>query len=482
MNEKKIIFECPLSFSLMNDNQQVLAKGSAHAQIDKEHLTILSDAGDARVFPLRELVQIEDQEYHLFLPFTFNQQLNLFNLGYKFEDFTKTLSKCHHEIIMQDMLVKENIRKKDITAEYARFNEKGEKIRQGKCELRIFETTLAVLPEKGDIIRLPLGNIRDLQPEDYGLSVNMDFGEKVVLSQMGTQLDPFKKILSDTLSKLSSKTQTFLQGLLPETDAPTIYKVSHLLKEGRIAARKDIEVISAPVWTGIEKKIALSPLGDEYDFLKPLGRQDKIGVGFKRGLLAGDESDYFWFLIPIYGTQPGEPGNAVVLEAGLIRLPKEGEEGETGEEGEVEESVEDEVEVAEGQENETAEDLLKQEGKATYFFRIVSREAYAALKDKTELDRKYDEFILSFNRCMQEVNFRREPIYLPEKRLDEPRYVKYRYALKRLPELRKLRELFIGRVFHQSQEQWRKDTLALLAFNTQSRNDLEKWQKGEKGE
>lgn len=470
MDEKKIIFECPLSFSLLNDDQQVQTKGSARAQIDKEHLTILSDAGDALVFPLRELLQIEDQEYHLFLPFTFNQQLNLFNLGFKFEDFTRTLSKCHHEIIMQDMLVKENIRKKDVTAEYARFNEKGEKGRQGKCELRIFETTLAVLPEKGDIIRLPLGNIRDLRPENYGLAVNMESGEKVVLSQMGTQLDPFKKVLSDILSNLSLKTQTFLQGLLPETDAPTIYKVSHLLKEGRIAARKDIETISAPVWTGIEKKIALSPLGDEYDFLKPMGRQDKIGVGFKRGLLGGDESDYFWFLIPIYGGKPGEPGNAAVLEAGLIRLPKEGE---------VDESVEDAAEMGESEENAAAEDLLKQEGKATYFFRIVSRETYASLKDKTELDMKYDEFISSFNRCMQEVNFRREPIYLPEKRLDEPRYVKYRYALKRLPELRKLRELFIGRVFHQSQEQWRRDTLALLAFNTQSRSDSEKWGKGE---
>ncbi len=477
MNEKKILFECPLSFSLMCDDQQVQTKGNARAQIDKEHLTVLSESGNTLVFPLRELVQIEEKEYHIFLPFTFNQQLNLFNLGFKFEDFTRTLSKCHHEIIMQDMLVKENIRKKDVTAEYARFNEKGKKDRQGKCELRIFETTLTVLPEKGDIIRLPLGNILDLQPENHGLDVNMDSGEKVVLSQMGTQLDPLKKILSDTLGKLSLKTQTFLQELLPETDAPTIYKVSHLLKEGRIAARKDIETISTTVWTGIEKRIALSPLGDEYDFLKPLGRQDKIGVGFKKGLLGGDESDYFWFLIPIYGGKPGEPGNAAVLEAGLIRLPKESEEGEAGETEETVEAVEAAAEMAEGEE--TAEDVLKQEGKATYFFRIVSREAYAALKDKTELDRKYDEFIISFNRCMQEVNFRREPIYLPEKRLDEPRYVKYRYALKRLPELRKLRELFIGRVFHQSQEQWRRDTLALLAFNTQSRNDLEKWEKGE---
>ena len=389
---------------------------------------------------------------------------------------------------MQDMLVKESIRKKDVTAEYTWFNEKGEKNRQGKCELRIFETTLTVLPEKGDILRLPMGNIIDLQIENYSLTVNMESSEKIILSQMGTQLDPFKKILSETLSNLSLKAQSFLQELLPEIDAPTIHNVSLLLREGKIAKRKDIESISSPVWTGIEKKIEISPLGDEYDFLKPLARQDKIGVGFKRGLMGGVDNDYFWFLIPIYGVKQGEPGNVAALEAGLIRLPVESGEGEENEDGETPEipaeasSMESGDEPAENNAANATDDLLKQEGKATYFFRIISREDYALLKDITKLDEKYDEFIKSFNRCMQEVNFRREPIYLPEKRLDEPRFMKYRYAIKRLPELRKLRELFIGRVIHKSQEQWRKDTLSLLTFNTQSHDDSEKWEKEKKGE
>ncbi len=462
MTEQKILFECPLSFSLISDDQQEQTGGNGRAQIDQEHLYLLSETGETRVFPLRELLHIEEKDYRLLLPFTFNEQLHLFNLGFKFEDFTGTLSKCHHEILMQDMLIKEKTREKDVISEYAWFNEKGEKNRQGKCELRLFETSLAVIPRKGDIIRLPLGNIRDLQPENYSLTVNMEGGERLVLSQMGAQLDPFKKILSDTLNNLSLKTQSFLQELLPETDAPTIHKVSHLLKEGKIACREDIRAISAPLWAGIEERIALSPLGDEYEFLKSLGRPDKIGVGFKRGLPGGEESDYFLFLIPIYGGKPGGPGNAAVLEAGSIHLPAENPK-----------------EVKGGEEKDPEDDLLKQEGKATYFFRIMNRGAYAALKDTTELDGQYDEFITAFNRCMQEVNFRREPIYLPEKRLSEPRFVKYRYAVKRLPELRRLRDLFIGRVFHQTPEQWRNDTQALLAFNTRSRRDSEKWEKGE---
>jgi hypothetical protein len=232
------------------------------------------------------------------------------------------------------------------------------------------------------------------------------------------------------------------------------------MKEGKIARRKDIEAISPSLWNEMEEQIVRSPLGDEYDFLKSLGRKEKMAIGFKRGLMGGSTSDYLWFLTPIFGGKPGEPGNAVVLEAGVIRAP-DGEETDDTDAG-------------------NEDEILKQEGKATYFFRIVGREAFAGLNIDgiAQLDRQYDGFIMSLNRCMQEVNFRREPIYLPDKRLTEQRYLKYRYAIKRLPELQRLRDLFIGRVIHKTPEQWRNDTLSLLKFNTQSRDDREKWEKG----
>jgi hypothetical protein len=76
-----------------------------------------------------------------------------------------------------------------------------------------------------------------------------------------------------------------------------------------------------------------------------------------------------------------------------------------------------------------------------------------------------DELILYLNRCLQEVNFRREPIYLAEERLNDPRYSRYKYAIHRIPELRRLRSLFIGRVIHRSLEQWEKDIKTLVEVN-----------------
>ncbi len=161
------------------------------------------------------------------------------------------------------------------------------------------------------------------------------------------------------------------------------------------------------------------------------------------------------------------------MEAGVIKT----KDPSLIEENTEEESIET-VEPVEADNSEESEEVLKQEGKATYFFRITGRETFASTKDKGVITSAFDEFIFSFNRSMQEINFRREPIYMDEKKLSEPKNIKYKYAIKRLPELRYLRSLFIGRVMHRAPDQWRNDTMDLLKFNTTSQKDSDKWEKG----
>jgi hypothetical protein len=78
---------------------------------------------------------------------------------------------------------------------------------------------------------------------------------------------------------------------------------------------------------------------------------------------------------------------------------------------------------------------------------------------------------------MLDINFRREPIYLPEERLDETDYVKYKIASQRIPSLQTLRNLYIGRVMHASPEQWKNDVMELLRFNVATLDDLAKWKR-----
>ena len=76
---------------------------------------------------------------------------------------------------------------------------------------------------------------------------------------------------------------------------------------------------------------------------------------------------------------------------------------------------------------------------------------------------------------MLDINFRREPIYLPTERLEEAEYVKYKIALQRIPSLQLIRSLFIGRIIHSSPEQWKNDVMELLKFNVTAQDDTAKW-------
>jgi hypothetical protein len=78
---------------------------------------------------------------------------------------------------------------------------------------------------------------------------------------------------------------------------------------------------------------------------------------------------------------------------------------------------------------------------------------------------------------MLDINFRREPIYLPTDRLEETEYVKYKIALQRMPSLQLIRNLFIGRIIHSSPEQWKNDVMGLLKFNVSTQDDTLKWKR-----
>jgi hypothetical protein len=294
---------------------------------------------------------------------------------------------------------------------------------------------MVIIPEKREPIRIPYSDILKIVEEDYTLAVTRESEEKFLFSHMGKDLDPFKKALSEAMNEMSLKAQSSLKELLPEVDPSTIKKAARFMKEGRAARRSDIESVSKGLWEKLEKRLEVLGIKEEYDFLNAISQKEKICIGLKRGLLGDLTGEYIWVLIPIYSTKQGEPGNAVVMEA----VSDEGG------------------------------------GRATYFFRIMSRKDYSDQKNLDDLHKEVDKFINTINRGMIDINFRREPIYLPAEKLDEPDYQRYRFSIQKLPALRTLRQLFIGRVIHSSTEQWQKDVIDLLRFNISTKDDSVRW-------
>ncbi|MGB9693591.1 MAG: hypothetical protein ACPLYF_01970 [Fervidobacterium sp.] len=437
-NKQIIIMECSASYSLSDETGQITAKGDVHVKLEEENISLLPKFGEPLFFSLRDILEIFEDDYKIHLTLTSKEKLTIFNVGYKYEDFLRVLSRLLNEIILKDMLMHETLKKSGVEAELIYFDENGKELLRGKCEPRLYETGLVMIPEKGELVRIPYSDILEIRDEDFTLAITTDFGEKFVFSKMGRQFDPFTKTFSGLMNELSLKVQSSLKELLPKADPSVIRRAARFMKEGKAAKRSDLESISPELWVELEKKLEAAGIKEEYDFLKSLAQKEKMCIGLKRGLLGDLTGEYIWFLIPIYSTNPMQPGNAVAMEA---------ISGEGG-------------------------------GKATYFFRIVGRKDYHNFKNIEELHREVDNFIKRINRCMLAINFRREPIYLPDERLEEPQYQKYKFTIAKIPALRELRQLFIGRVIHSSSEQWKQDVMDLLKFNVSTQDDNVRWKKG----
>jgi len=442
MDEKKeltTIMECSSSYLLNDKEGNEIEKGDGEAKLDEENLSIISKFSEAFLIHFRDILEISESDYKLNCRLSSKEELIIYNLGYHHEDFLRVFIKLRNQLLLKDMLMDETLRKSGTEAEYVQMNELGKVIQKGKCKPKLYETALIMISDSREPIRIPYSDISEIKAEDFMLTIKTDFNDQFIFSKMGRQFDSFVKTLSELISELSLKAQASLKELLPNANSSIIRKAAKFMKEGKAAKRSDLETVSPDLWVELEKKLKMAGVKAEYDFLKSYAQKDKMCIGLKRGLLGDLTGEYIWFLIPIYSTDSKAFGNAIAIEA----ISSDGG------------------------------------GKATYFFRIVSRNGYTNMKDLDVFHLKVDDYIKKMNRCMLAINFRREPIYIPKERLEEPQYQKYQIAISKIPELRILIELFIGRVIHSSFEQWKADVTDLLTFNVESTDDEVRWKKGE---
>jgi hypothetical protein len=330
---------------------------------------------------------------------------------------------------------------------------------------------LVILPQKSDPIRLPYCYVTNLNKQDYKITVTNEFLEKIELNRLGQNFDPLAKALSDAINKMILRTQQTIKQLIPEATPITINKLANLMKDGRAAKRKEIEELSPDFWRRLAKRIDEAGISAEYEFLNSLSAKDQVCVGIKRGLMGDLTGIYTWMLFPLFNPGTDRLSNTIALEA--FNTPENEEKSK-------EQKTENSYSETEQENSQPPDEAPKPATTmATYFFRAIGRREYSQNKDE-DLTNSLDSFMKNINRSMIEINFRREPIYLTDDQLESTEYTQYRFAVAKIPSLKTLRDQFIGRVIHASQEQWKTDVTSLLAFNTKSIDDSEKWSKGEK--
>ncbi len=458
-----------MNYTWRDGLSNVKSKGEAEAVLGEKYLTLLVNFGEPLLLAYVDILEVLDHDYQVDLLLGSRQELNLSGLGYQYEDFVFQLCKLRNELLLKYLLMEEPRAQASFEAHFHWFNAGGKLNQTGDCEVRLYETALVVLPRKGEPVRVPYCYISQINKADYKLEVASEFGERFVFSMLGEKFDPLAKGLSDAFNRMLLRSQETVKELVPEADPAAVRKLAALLKDGRAAKKRDIDVVSSDFWRRLTKSIKEADMGAEFDFLDSMALRDQVCVGVKRGLMGSLTGSYFWLLFPLCDSKTGKLSNAVALETfSASKDTAQNQEDEaSGEAGSGEDAAEQGA----------AGGDVSASGRATYFFRIRSRQSGAPVQE-AEANRELEAFIGNVNRCMVDINFRRAPIYLTDEALDSSKYAQYRYAVAKMPSLKLLRALFIGRVVHSSFDQWRSDVASLLAFNNKSKVDNEKWLRG----
>jgi len=426
-----------LKFSLTDPSGNVTSTGGATIELRAEDIILAPSSGGPINISLRDIESIQESEYRILMRLRSEMTLTLSGAGFKHDDLVRFLFRASNELEMKDLLMGERLVKQGIPADAELLSpSKSESL--GRCEVRLYETAILVMPERRGLVRLRLRDMVSAEISDFVLSVTMESGEVLRLIKLGRELDPLRIGIVDTAKDILSSAQAMVRDAYPQGDMVGVLRVAEMLKDGKTAKLDELERSCPGIWGSLEMALAGRGLGEEYAFLKSRSRQDLIRIGMKRPLHAEEAKDYMFFLAPIFSSDRKQGGNAIAFEA-------------SSEEG---------------------------EGRATYFFRAWGREEYRRVGEEG-MSSHADAVCQRIAIGLEAINFRREPVYLSEEALHAPEKSSYRYAIQRIPQLRLLRERFIGRVVHTSPEQWRQDIDSLLEFNTAAIGDSAVWRKAD---
>ncbi|PTD94589.1 hypothetical protein C9439_01875 [archaeon SCG-AAA382B04] len=409
-----------LKFALIDDDGIKKMEGEAEATLRKNKVHFKTKKGETLEFKYKNMEGIEEKDHNLDIDFFNKTSLSLSNLGYKFKGFSERLRAKRNKKILKLLLMEEGFKDR-FEGEFGYIGVDREL--KGDGEFRIYETGLVVIHSSGELFRIPYGDITEVNEEEYTIEIKTGIGEKLDLKKLGRAHKKFIDEFREAFSQLSENIQSELRELskLSDIDAYELSEISKLMRDGRAVSEREIKDLSSNLWRALMNSLDDVGLEWEYNFLTSLSEVDETSIGVKRGLMGDLTKQYVWLLVPILNTDKEKLGNAVVMESSS---------------------------------NGT--------GKATYIFRAMEKSVYAETDSLSELKKTAQEFIKKMNRAMMDINFRREPIYLNDDKLEKKRYRKYKFAVQRMPSLRFLRQNYLGRVFHRSKDQWKQEVEDIL--------------------
>jgi hypothetical protein len=259
-------------------------------------------------------------------------------------------------------------------------------------QVRLYGSNLAALPVAADPIQLRLADVDSVRFDESTYTVVLETADGPVgISKLAKKTEEFREKLGEALDALGSRTAAVLRERFPFLNPDQVRRLTTIMPEGRSAPATSLEAVHPKLPGAVVAAAVDETLAPYFDELKKRST-GAWHAGFKFIRPDGADSPDENLFFWFFFPLPGK--DAIAWEA------------TTG------------------------------SGRATYFFR-----------SSTPVDR--------LTRGLALINFRREPVYLPDESLEQqPKFHRYAIGARKLPDLRNLRGAYLGRAIHSSVEEW----------------------------
>lgn len=410
-------------FQYLDEQDSRLAGGPCQLDISEGNCTVLPAGGEPLRFDLGDAEAASAGEWDLRLWMFDRRSLLLTHFAKAFGEMRDALMAEWRQRTLRCLMLEDLEELKRFEGFAATPPEE-----PARAEIRVFKSNIAVIPQVGAPLQWRLADVDAIEFEPARYRVALTSGRsRLELSRLAKKTDECHAALAAAHARLRQRTVGALAGAFGFLSADQTRRLAALMPEGRSALVSSLAAIHPKLPEALAARAVDEPLRPYFEALRARSVEGSLMAGFKFvsgedaagepeggddfapvGLESEDQT-VFWFFFPLAAAGGGYSGDAAW-------------EASTG------------------------------GGRATYVFR-----AGAANQEAVEGG------IAAITRGLALVNFRREPIYLPDESLaTQPRYRRYLIGCRRLPELRSLRAAYRGRALHTGLEAWQQQLDAAL--------------------
>jgi hypothetical protein len=453
-------------FQYLEQAGAAIQSGSCRLTIENANLRLIPEKGQPLVLDLGDIDVFSPGDYQLSLKLYTGKTIVLHQFGKTFQNLCHDLLEAYRERLVQCLLLED-------LEEIERFEgfvqlDSADSTFSSPAQLRLYKSNLAILPETATGLHWRLSDFDTVDFDEATYTLELRSGtERLILTKLAKRTHEFIDRLRSAIDDLSDNSARILQPLFPFLSPDKFQRIAGLMREGHATAISKLAAVHPKIEPVLMEKIVDSNFKPYFDILKKrMPIESDFFTGFKiirpekENGAAGNGS----------GESPdSEPDGSVMGEPEAVPVAKS--ESDTEEkEGEQEQVVHwffFPLATKQGEKksaNVVAWESTSHSGRATYFFRMIPEDVAENLIDPVKAGGMLESTIQRLNRALVMLNFRREPIYLPDASLDtQLHYRRYAIACRRIAVLRELRASYIGRALHTSPEGWQKQVDAILA-------------------